>query len=362
MSLVERMEHLDEGAFAQTLERFQGWGLVTAAEIEEVMALFDPRFPYADALRAASSVHCHVKVDDVARLPRDEILAAGTHAESEAKGYVKYPFPGGINMIFSSIPISEDDMLTGEPAPPPAVLDHKGIDLRTETPEVRALFDGVPGVAAAQGWRHVGQGGGGNPVYCCHTEVEEKHWVYPVAGDAGQSRPIEFAYGELLIHDAKMGCDLRPIDPAHPRAAEAQAALSACAASHAADGDGNGDGHGNGNGAVSASYYERRDLGHFGNVGDFAKPMMQNFWTYYNGVFGKDTALTKREKALIALAVSHSKQCPYCIDAFTSASMDAGATVEQLHEAVHAAAAIGAGIDLVHAVQMQNTLKLRGEI
>jgi len=113
---------------------------------------------------------------------------------------------------------------------------------------------------------------------------------------------------------------------------------------------------------VSSSYYERGDLGHFGNVGDFAKPMMQNFWTYYNGVFGKDTALTKREKALIALAVSHSKQCPYCIDAFTNASMDAGATVEQLHEAVHAAAAIGAGIDLVHAVQMQNTLKLRGAI
>jgi AhpD family alkylhydroperoxidase len=60
--------------------------------------------------------------------------------------------------------------------------------------------------------------------------------------------------------------------------------------------------------------------------------------------------------------VSHSKQCPSCIDAFRNTSLDAGATVEEMHEAVHAAAAVGAGIDLVHAVHMQNTLKLRGAI
>jgi alkylhydroperoxidase/carboxymuconolactone decarboxylase family protein len=350
---VRESDHqLDRRAFAETLEFFRGLGLVTDAETDEVMALFDPGFPFADAVRAAASIHCHVKVDDVDRLPHAEILAAGTHAESCTQGYVKYPFPGGINMIFSSIPISEDDMLTDVPPAPPAALDHKGIDLRRESPDVRAMFDAVPVVARQRGWRHKGQGGDGTPVYCCHTEVEQKHWVYPNHDDAGQSRPIEFAFGELVIHDAKMGCDLRPIDPAHPRAAEASAALTACAASHGAESTGE----------VSSSYYERGDLGHFGNVGDFAQGMMKQFWTYYNGVFGTDTALTKREKALIALAVSHSKQCPYCIDAFTSTSLDAGATVEELHEAVHAAAAIGAGIDLVHAVQMQNTLKLRGAI
>jgi alkylhydroperoxidase/carboxymuconolactone decarboxylase family protein len=354
MSLQERMGtgRLDEQAFANTLDFFRGLGLLTEEETREVMALFDPRFPYAEAVRAAESIHCHVKVDDVDRLPHADIRAAGTHPESETQGYVKYPFPGGINMIFSSIPISEDDMLTDLPPAPPSMLDHKGIDLREETPAVRAIFDSVPVVAARQGWRHVGQGGGGTPVYCCHTEVEEKHWIFPELDEAGQRLPIEFAFGELVIHDSKMGCDLRPIDPAHPRALEAAAALSACAASHGPEG----------NGEVSSSYYERADLGHFGDVGGFAKPMMQQFWAYYNGVFGTDTALTKREKALIALAVAHSKQCPYCIDAFTNTSMDAGATVEQLHEAVHAAAAIDAGIDLVHAVQMQNSLKLRGDI
>jgi len=358
MSLQERTSEtsqLDERAFAETLDFFRGLGLLTSTETDEVMALFDPTFPLGDALRSAESVHCHVKVDDVDRLPHAKIVAAGTHPESTTKGYVKYPFAGGINMIFSSIPISEDDMLSDVPATPPAVLDHKGIDLRAETPAVRTIFDSVPAVATERGWRHVGQGGGGTPVYCCHTEVEEKHWVYPKPDDARQTRPIEIAFGELIIHDSKMGCDLRPIDPAHPRAAEAAAALSVCAASHATE-DGESDG------GAGSSYYDRSDLGHFGDVGKFAGPMMQRFWAYYNGVFSQDSALTKREKALIGLAVAHSKQCPYCIDSFTNISLDAGATVEQMHEAVHAAAALGAGIDLMHGVQMQNALKQRGAI
>ncbi len=174
--------------------------------------------------------------------------------------------------------------------------------------------------------------------------------MYPVAGDAGQHRPIEVAYGELKIHDTKMGCDLRPIDPAHPRAAEAAAALSACASSHGAEVP------------AGSSYYEPADLGHFADVGNYARPLMQGFWSYYNDVFGHDGALTKREKALIGLAVAHSKQCPYCIDSFTNGYLDAGANVEEMHESVHAAAALGAGIDLVHAVRMQNSLKRRGAI
>jgi len=69
-----------------------------------------------------------------------------------------------------------------------------------------------------------------------------------------------------------------------------------------------------------------------------------------------------REKALIALAVAHAKQCPYCIDSFTSKCLDSGADAEQMHEALHVAAAMAAGIDLVHGVQMQNALRARGAI
>ena len=65
-------------------------------------------------------------------------------------------------------------------------------------------------------------------------------------------------------------------------------------------------------------------------------------------------ALTEREKALIALAVAHAVQCPYCIDAYTTASLEKGSTPEQMTEAVHVAAAIRGGASLVHGVQMRN--------
>lgn len=347
---------LDQDAFTRTLDYFCGLKLLTDAEATEVLAMFQPDFPYADAVAAAESIHLHVKVEDVDALPHDDIKAQGTAATSCKDGYIKYPFAGGINMIFSSssLPISEDDKLPDGPFGPYPNMDHKGIDLRNPSPNVRAIFDGVPSVGTARGWRHVPQGGNGNPVYCCHIEVDSKHWIYPNVGDAGQSRPIEFAFGPLIIHDEMMGCDLRPIDPAHPRAAEAQAALAACvAAAHSVT---------NGNGEISSSYYERGDLGHFADMGNYAKTVMDRFWAYYNAATGTDGALTKREKALIALAVAHSKQCPYCIDAYTNTLVDLGVSPDEMHEAVHVAAALGAGIDLVHGVQMQNALKLRGVI
>ena len=65
-------------------------------------------------------------------------------------------------------------------------------------------------------------------------------------------------------------------------------------------------------------YYESKDLKRFAEVGKFRKELMDGFFAYYNAVIGEDGALTKREKALIALAVAHSKQCPYCIDSFTT--------------------------------------------
>ena len=61
--------------------------------------------------------------------------------------------------------------------------------------------------------------------------------------------------------------------------------------------------------------------------------------------------------ALIALAVSHTVQCPYCIDAYTEDAMEKGCDSEEMMEAVHVAAAIKSGAALVHSVQMMNKYK-----
>jgi len=110
------------------------------------------------------------------------------------------------------------------------------------------------------------------------------------------------------------------------------------------------------------NYYESKDLSRFAEVGKFRGELMDKFFAYYNAVVGTDGALSKREKALIALAVSHVKQCPYCIDAYTTACLEAGSNPEQMTEAIHVGAAMEAGINLVHGVQMHNALKQKGAI
>ena len=107
---------------------------------------------------------------------------------------------------------------------------------------------------------------------------------------------------------------------------------------------------------MNPAYYLREDLKKFGNITDFQKELGDKFFGYYNSVFDEG-ALTKREKSLIALAVSHAIQCPYCIDAYTSDNLKQGLDEEQMMEAVHVASAIRGGASLVHGVQMMNQVK-----
>lgn len=104
------------------------------------------------------------------------------------------------------------------------------------------------------------------------------------------------------------------------------------------------------------TYYNPEDLKKFGEIGEFQKELADKFFDYYGEVF-KESALTAREKALIALGVAHAIQCPYCIDAYTADTLEKGCTEEQLMEAVHVAGAIRGGATLVHGVQMMNKAK-----
>ena len=101
------------------------------------------------------------------------------------------------------------------------------------------------------------------------------------------------------------------------------------------------------------AYYHSHDLGKFGEIGKGNKDLWNKFKSYYDAVFAEG-ALTEREKALIALAVAHTVQCPYCIDAYTQTSLEKGSNVEEMTEAVHVACAIRGGASLVHGVQMRN--------
>lgn len=102
---------------------------------------------------------------------------------------------------------------------------------------------------------------------------------------------------------------------------------------------------------MADTYYKPEHLPQFGTIAEGNQELADAFFNYYGKVF-QDGALTAREKALIALAVAHTIQCPYCIDAYTSESLEKGADLEQMTEAVHVATAIRGGASLVHGIQM----------
>lgn len=105
---------------------------------------------------------------------------------------------------------------------------------------------------------------------------------------------------------------------------------------------------------MAKEYFNPKDLKKFGKITEYQEKMGNQFFEWYNGVFSGDTALTEREKSLIALAVAHTVQCPYCIDAYTSSCLEKGADEEQMMEAVHVAAAIKGGATLAFGIQMMN--------
>jgi AhpD family alkylhydroperoxidase len=79
------------------------------------------------------------------------------------------------------------------------------------------------------------------------------------------------------------------------------------------------------------------------------------FHAFSKAVFAEG-ALPVKTKQLIAVAVAHVTQCPYCITGHTKAAQRAGATPEELMEAVWVAAEMRAGGAFAHSALMLNAL------
>ncbi|MFC2091453.1 arsenosugar biosynthesis-associated peroxidase-like protein [Elusimicrobiota bacterium] len=107
---------------------------------------------------------------------------------------------------------------------------------------------------------------------------------------------------------------------------------------------------------MAENYYEKKDLADFPNIGEYAKEQGEKFFEYYNSSTSEG-ALTEREKALIALTVSVTQNCPYCIDAYTNKCLSLGINRDEMMEAVHVGSSMLAGITLAHSTQMRKILK-----
>ena len=79
------------------------------------------------------------------------------------------------------------------------------------------------------------------------------------------------------------------------------------------------------------------------------------FKAFQKAVFA-DGALDQRTKQLIAVAVAHVTQCPWCIQGHVKAARRAGASNEQVMEAIWVAAEMRAGATHAHSVVAIETM------
>lgn len=79
------------------------------------------------------------------------------------------------------------------------------------------------------------------------------------------------------------------------------------------------------------------------------------FEAFSKAVFAEG-ALDEKTKQLIAVAVAHTTQCPYCIQGHTKLASRKGATDEQIMEAVWVAAEMRAGGAYAHSTLALNAL------
>jgi AhpD family alkylhydroperoxidase len=81
---------------------------------------------------------------------------------------------------------------------------------------------------------------------------------------------------------------------------------------------------------------------------ELAPKQLEAFRNFSAAVFA-DGALPNVTKQLIAVAVAHTTQCPYCIKGHTAEALKHGATEAQIMEAIWVAAEVRAGGAYAHS-------------
>lgn len=78
-------------------------------------------------------------------------------------------------------------------------------------------------------------------------------------------------------------------------------------------------------------------------------PASMEAWRNFSKTVFQDGALPEKTKQLIAIAVAHVTQCPYCIRSHTKQALRKGASQEEIMEAIWIAAEMRAGAAIAHS-------------
>ena len=87
-----------------------------------------------------------------------------------------------------------------------------------------------------------------------------------------------------------------------------------------------------------------------------AAPAIHDAFEAFSASVFADGALPEKTKQLIAVAVAHTTQCPYCIRGHTGAALRHGAKPEEIMEAIWVAAEMRAGGAYAHSTLALDTI------
>lgn len=105
---------------------------------------------------------------------------------------------------------------------------------------------------------------------------------------------------------------------------------------------------------VTDELYRKSDIKKLRKVRELT-PESFKAYTEFDKQVMADGTLSGKVKQLIAIAVAHTTQCPFCINFHTKEAKKVGATEQEIIEAIWVAAALRAGAAVAHSVLALNS-------
>ena len=108
---------------------------------------------------------------------------------------------------------------------------------------------------------------------------------------------------------------------------------------------------------MSEYFYALDARKHYPALREAQPEMFQALVNFNAQIFEKESALPRKVKELIAIAVAHTTQCPYCIETHVKAAKKAGATDSEIAEAIFVTTALRAGGAFAHSTVSMGVIK-----
>jgi len=107
---------------------------------------------------------------------------------------------------------------------------------------------------------------------------------------------------------------------------------------------------------MSDHFYSKDALAAMGKFAELRGDLLGSFMNFNLKVF-EEGALSEKTKELIAIGCAHITRCPYCIDGHTRKAREAGATDEEVAEAIMVGVALSAGAAMAHGTIAMQALQ-----